>query len=80
MTQRVVPHLFYSYLADGTKLSASDGDGDGLVYRGPFVYRHSAGPSTSGRARRSKVATVRHGNVALCALSRRFGVRDGDRK
>ena len=34
----------YSYLADGTKLSASDGDGEGLVYRGPFVYRHSAGP------------------------------------
>ena len=30
----------YSYLADGTKLSASDGEG--LVYRGPFVYRHSA--------------------------------------
>jgi len=34
----------YSYLADGTKLSASDGAGEGLVYRGPFVYRHSAGP------------------------------------
>ena len=34
----------YFYLADGTKLSASDGDGEGLVYRGPFVYRHSAGP------------------------------------
>ena len=79
MTQRVVHHLFYSYLADGTKLSASDGDGDGLVYRGPFVYRHSAGPLRRVCAT-VKVATVRHGNVALCALSRRFGVRDGDRK
>ena len=33
----------YSYLADGTKLSALDGSGAGLVYRGPFVYRKSSG-------------------------------------
>ena len=33
----------YSYLADGTKLSATDGSGEGLVYRGPFVYRRSSG-------------------------------------
>ena len=33
----------YSYLADGTKLSALDVDGEGLVYRGPFVYRQSSG-------------------------------------
>lgn len=29
----------YRYLADGTKLSALDGSGEGFVYRGPFVYR-----------------------------------------
>jgi len=33
----------YSYLSDGTKLSALDGSGEGLVYRGPFVYRKSSG-------------------------------------
>ena len=33
----------YSYLADGTKISALDGGGEGLVYRGPFVYRRSTG-------------------------------------
>ena len=33
----------YSYLSDGTKLSALDGSGAGLVYRGPFVYRKSFG-------------------------------------
>ena len=33
----------YSYLADGTKLSALNGNGEGLVYRGPFVYRQSSG-------------------------------------
>ena len=33
----------YSYLSDGTKLSALDGSGAGLVYRGPFVYRKSSG-------------------------------------
>ena len=33
----------YSYLSDGTKLSALNGSGEGLVYRGPFVYRKSSG-------------------------------------
>ena len=37
----------YSYLSDGTKLSALDGSGKGLVYRGPFVYRRSTGSGTS---------------------------------
>ena len=37
----------YSYLSDGTKLSALDGSGEGLVYRGPFVYRKSAGNNNS---------------------------------
>ncbi|MBR0321489.1 MAG: hypothetical protein IIX08_03775, partial [Bacteroidales bacterium] len=37
----------YSYLSDGTKLSALDGSGAGLVYRGPFVYRKSAGNNNS---------------------------------
>ena len=36
----------YSYLSDGTKLSAADGNGKGLVYRGPFVYRKSSGSSS----------------------------------
>ena len=36
----------YSYLSDGTKLSATDGNGNGLVYRGPFVYRKSSGSSS----------------------------------
>ena len=36
----------YSYLSDGTKLSATDGNGKGLVYRGPFVYRKSSGSSS----------------------------------
>ena len=35
----------YSYLADGTKISALRGSGEGLVYRGPFVYRQSADSS-----------------------------------
>ena len=29
----------YSYLADGTKLSALDDEGDGLLYRGSLIYR-----------------------------------------
>jgi len=33
----------YSYLSDGTKLSALNGSGAGLVYRGPFVYRKRSG-------------------------------------
>ena len=33
----------YFYLSDGTKLSALDGSGEGLVHRGPFVYRKSSG-------------------------------------
>ena len=37
----------YSYLSDGTKLSALDGSGEVLVYRGPFVYRKSAGNNNS---------------------------------
>ena len=37
----------YSYLSDGTKLSALDGSGEGLVYRGPFVYRKSSGSNAS---------------------------------
>ena len=37
----------YSYLSDGTKLSALDGSGAGLVYRGPFVYRKSSGGNAS---------------------------------
>lgn len=37
----------YSYLVDGTKLSALQDSGEGLVYRGPFVYRKSAGPGNS---------------------------------
>ncbi len=37
----------YSYLSDGTKLSALDGSGEGLVYRGPFVYRKRSGSNAS---------------------------------
>ena len=33
----------YSYLSDGTKLSALNDSGEGLVYRGTFVYRKSSG-------------------------------------
>ena len=29
----------YSYLADGTKVSAMDGEGDGLLYLGSLIYR-----------------------------------------
>jgi RHS repeat-associated protein len=36
----------YSYLSDGTKLSATDGSGKGLVYRGTFVYRKSSDDSS----------------------------------
>lgn len=36
----------YSYLSDGTKLSATDGNGDGLEYRGPFVYRKGSDDSS----------------------------------
>ena len=35
----------YFYLADGTKLSATDAGGEGLVYRGAFVYRRGADSS-----------------------------------
>ncbi len=33
----------YTYMADGTKVSALDASGAGLVYRGPFTYRRSSG-------------------------------------
>ena len=29
----------YSYLADGTKVSALGGDGDGILYLGSLIYR-----------------------------------------
>jgi hypothetical protein len=32
----------YTYMADGTKVSATDASGAGLVYRGPFTYRCSS--------------------------------------
>ena len=61
--------LNYSYLADGTKLSALDVDGEGLVYRGPFVYRQSSGGEGNSsltfesafrtRCRRSSMASAR---------------------
>ena len=31
----------YTYLSDGTKVSAQDATGAGLVYRGPFTYRRN---------------------------------------
>ncbi len=33
----------YTYLSDGTKVSAFEASGAGLVYRGPFTYRRSSG-------------------------------------
>ena len=36
----------YFYLADGTKTRALDESGEGLVYRGPFVYRKGSGSSS----------------------------------
>ena len=33
----------YAYTADGTKVSALDASGAGLVYRGPFTYRRASG-------------------------------------
>jgi hypothetical protein len=36
------PLVNYSYLANGVKLSALDGNGERLMYRGPFVYRKSS--------------------------------------
>ena len=36
----------YFYLADGTKIGALDSSGEGLMYRGPFVYRKSSGSSS----------------------------------
>ena len=33
----------YTYLSDGTKVSALGASGAGLVYRGPFIYRRSSG-------------------------------------
>lgn len=35
----------YFYLADGTKSAVLDNSGEGLVYRGPFVYRRSSDSS-----------------------------------
>ena len=35
----------YSYLADSSKLSATDAQGEGLLYRGAFVYRRGADSS-----------------------------------
>ena len=37
----------YTYTADGTKVSALDASGAGLVYRGPFTYRRTSGGSLS---------------------------------
>ena len=41
------PLVNYSYLANGANLSAFDGNGEGLMYRGPFVYRKGAGNGNS---------------------------------
>ena len=37
----------YTYLADGTKVSALNASGAGLVYRRPFTYRRASGGSLS---------------------------------
>lgn len=37
----------YSYLSDGTKMSAMDASGAGLKYYGPMVYRRAANGTTS---------------------------------
>ena len=37
----------YTYLADGTKVSALKASGAGLVYRGPFTYRRSSSGTLS---------------------------------
>ncbi len=42
ITKSDVSVVKYSYLADGRKTSSLTGDGIGLVYRGPFVYRRDA--------------------------------------
>ena len=36
----------YSYTASGTKVGALDASGNGLLYRGPFVYRKGSGGVT----------------------------------
>ena len=37
----------YEYLADGTKLRALDGGGNGYQYRGSLIYTQTAGQSDS---------------------------------
>ena len=56
----------YTYLSDGTKVSALDASGAGLVYRGPFTYRRSSGGTLTfesapfDRGRLTEVGTRYH--------------------
>lgn len=42
-----ITRINYCYLADGTKVSALSVGGQGLVYRGPFIYRKTSGGTFS---------------------------------
>ena len=57
----------YSYLADGTKLSVRDAQGDGLSYRGSFVY--TANGTAGSATATEKLESIAHDEGRFVALS-----------
>ena len=57
----------YSYLADGTKLSVRDAQGDGLSYRGSFVYTADGTPGST--AVTENLESIAHDEGRFVALS-----------
>ena len=57
----------YSYLADGTKLSVRDAQGDGLSYRGSFVYTVDGTPGST--AVTENLESIAHDEGRFIALS-----------
>ena len=62
----------YFYLSDGTKLSALDGSGEGLVYRGPFVYRKSSGSNAGSSLTLESAAGI--GVLAIISGNTSIGI------
>ena len=58
----------YSYLADGTKVSALDGDGDGLLYLGSLIYRKTGSNISLESAGFAGGILLRKKQMKLCQM------------
>lgn len=65
----------YAYLSDGTKVSALDASGAGLVYRGPFTYRRSPDGSSAFESAPFDGGWLTEAGVRICVTDHLGDVR-----